>query len=566
MSASNHDGVLRLFRSVGAGRQWLRSVHLALHSPSYPGGILMRPGDEEPPVFIIPGASGSVLEIGPLVSRLTIATPVYATTMKGLKASEVPFARIEDIAAYCIDNITAISPHGPYLLVGYSLGGVIALEIAHRLELAGNLVPLVVLLESYPSEKIWPLACHVDILKREIYKSLGLIKGLSLRESVRHIAGQACGLANYLLRMTYGLSYLAPAAPDQVSVAARSVYLATLNALKRYRPPAYAGKVVFIETLEKNALDPGIPQKVWQKYLSNFEVRRVPGSHLTIIEADAATTAMELSSLIASVRSGSSGANDSVPERPDLAVGKPTNLVAALYQQKDCETYPDVANSNGYQYLEVIDEICKLPWKDIDHDDVMKIAKVYYYFSIQFRENLRIACLMHPKDQMLQKLDQGECNTDNLSPWPGVAKEGEKLNHDEFMNRLLSLEQLDHLKYLDDIGSKYLQNIRELDDTTRAASIATYEDGGLSRVFSAILRAPQWQGAGQRAFKFFLEEHIRFDMDVDNGHGALARHLRAGDDVVPLWVGFKEILLAAVPKLGVVSPMSPSLSAATTET
>jgi hypothetical protein len=205
---------------------------------------------------------------------------------------------------------------------------------------------------------------------------------------------------------------------------------------------------------------------------------------------------------------------------------------------------------DSYAFRKIIDDICRMPWESIDANEVMKIAKVYYYFSVQFRENLEIACLLYPKDLMLKKLLAGECDTDNLSPWPQVAQPGERLNHDEFMKRLLTLQPIDRSDYLDEIGHEYLSQIRELDGIARASSIATYEDGGLSRVFSAMLRAPRWQGVGQRAFKFFLEEHIKFDIDVDSGHGALARHLQADDKVLPLWIGFKEILLSAVPKLG----------------
>jgi hypothetical protein len=205
---------------------------------------------------------------------------------------------------------------------------------------------------------------------------------------------------------------------------------------------------------------------------------------------------------------------------------------------------------DSYAFKKIIDDICRMPWETIDNNEVMKIAKVYYYFSVQFRENLEIACSLYPIDLMLKKLLAGECDTDNLSPWPQVAQVGERLNHDEFMKRLLILQPVDRSDYLDEVGHEYLSQVRELDSVARASSIATYEDGGLSRVFSAMLRAPHWQGVGQQAFKFFLEEHIKFDVDVDSGHGALARHLQADDRVLPLWIGFKEILLSAVPKLG----------------
>jgi hypothetical protein len=67
-------------------------------------------------------------------------------------------------------------------------------------------------------------------------------------------------------------------------------------------------------------------------------------------------------------------------------------------------------------------------------------------FSIQFRENIEIACHFYLDDLRLRLLVQEECNTDDLSPWPGVASTGEKINHDEFMRRLLKLHPIDHVK------------------------------------------------------------------------------------------------------------------------
>jgi hypothetical protein len=201
-----------------------------------------------------------------------------------------------------------------------------------------------------------------------------------------------------------------------------------------------------------------------------------------------------------------------------------------------------------FAFEAVIDEICQLRWHTIGADEVIAVAKAYYYFSIQFRENLEIACRLCPHDQKLQQLYEGECNTDNLSPWPGVAAAGERLNHDEFVRRVLSLEAVDGDDHLALIGQAYLDRVRQLDDVTRATSIASYEDGGLSRVFLSMLRAPHWLGAGARGFKHFLEEHIRFDTDDNGGHGALSRHLCPDDDILPLWIAFRELLVAAVPR------------------
>jgi hypothetical protein len=201
-----------------------------------------------------------------------------------------------------------------------------------------------------------------------------------------------------------------------------------------------------------------------------------------------------------------------------------------------------------FAFERVIDDLCRLPWATVDADDLKRVAKAYYYFSVQFRENLEIAVGLFPDDQKLKQLYEGECDTDNLSPWPGVAEAGEKLNHDEFVRRLLSLQPIEQDDYLTLVGQCYLDRVRELDDMTRATSLASYEDGGLSRVFLAILRASDWQGAGPRAFRFFLQQHILFDSEDAGAHGALSRHLSADDDVLPLWIAFRELLVAAVPR------------------
>jgi hypothetical protein len=212
------------------------------------------------------------------------------------------------------------------------------------------------------------------------------------------------------------------------------------------------------------------------------------------------------------------------------------------------------AARRGLVFESVIDEISRLSWEKISNDDLLKIAKVYYYFSIQFRENLTLACQLFPRDENLKKLYREECNTDNLSPFPGITEVNERINHDEFMKRLLLLQPIQQESCLDQAGMAYLRQVHQMDASIRARSIASYEDGGLYNVFSAMLRAPRWQGAGQQAFRFFLEEHIKFDTGVDGGHGALSRHLGRDDDILPLWTAFKELLMKAAPILAEPEP------------
>ena len=206
----------------------------------------------------------------------------------------------------------------------------------------------------------------------------------------------------------------------------------------------------------------------------------------------------------------------------------------------------------SYAFADTIEDICKLPWQELSEQECVHAAWAYYYFSVQFREHLQIARRLHPDDDKLLDLDGAECHTDNLSPWPGVAQPGERMDHDEFMRRSLALGSISpalHSRFTEH-GERYLALTRSLDDTTRAMSIASYEDGGLERVFTAMLTMPAWPNPVLDAFRHFLSEHIRFDSDPDEGHGALARHLGTDDRIKPLWDGFRDLFTSFVPRLG----------------
>jgi hypothetical protein len=125
------------------------------------------------------------------------------------------------------------------------------------------------------------------------------------------------------------------------------------------------------------------------------------------------------------------------------------------------------------------------------------------------------------------------------------------MNHDEFMRRTLLLSSLppETMEAAKAAGLAYLQKSRDYDSEVRACSIGSYEDGGLETTFRAMLTAPEWDTPALQAFQHFLAEHIRFDSDPDQGHGALSRHLQADDRVLPLWEDFRDLLICAAPRL-----------------
>ena len=201
------------------------------------------------------------------------------------------------------------------------------------------------------------------------------------------------------------------------------------------------------------------------------------------------------------------------------------------------------------QYVQTIDMLCGLRWSGLSRKELAAACRAYYYFSVQFRESLILAHAARPFDLQLAELVAGECDTDNLSPFPGVAKPGERMNHDEFMFRLLALPPFPEDRHVDAAGHRYLDRVTRVDADARVMSIASYEDGGLERVFTAMLDAPDWHAPSLAAFRHFLSEHIRFDSDTEAGHGALSRHIPVDDRVLPLWEAFYDLMTDSVPAL-----------------
>ena len=208
-------------------------------------------------------------------------------------------------------------------------------------------------------------------------------------------------------------------------------------------------------------------------------------------------------------------------------------------------------NSSACAYENVIGEICDLNWSQLTRDELIDVAWIYYYFSVQFCENVGIARSMFPDDKRLLELDHGERDTENLSPCPGVAAVGERMDHDEFMRRTLALTTIEESRRqrLEALGELYLAKVRAMDRMTRAVSLASYEDGGLEKVFRTILTAPDWDDPLLQAFKHFLTGHITLDSDPEKGHGALCRHLRPSERVRLLWAAFRQSLVEGVPGL-----------------
>ena len=110
--------------------------------------IPIREGGAKPPLYLVHGGGLHVLFYQNLVKYLDEDQPIYALQAKGLDGSEEPLDRIEDMAAHYIREMLLRNPDGPFCLAGYSLGGLIAWEMAKQLKDMGKEVPMLSLFDA----------------------------------------------------------------------------------------------------------------------------------------------------------------------------------------------------------------------------------------------------------------------------------------------------------------------------------------------------------------------------------------------------------------------------------
>jgi amino acid adenylation domain-containing protein len=100
-----------------------------------------------PPMFWVHPAGGNVLCYAPLSRALGDDFPIYGLQAQGLDGTLAPFTDIGDMATHYLGEMEAVAPEGPYYLGGWSLGGVIAFEMARQLRERGKEVKLLVMID-----------------------------------------------------------------------------------------------------------------------------------------------------------------------------------------------------------------------------------------------------------------------------------------------------------------------------------------------------------------------------------------------------------------------------------
>ncbi|KAK9696307.1 hypothetical protein K7432_012544 [Basidiobolus ranarum] len=105
------------------------------------------------PIFFVHPGVGEVLIFVNLAKYFANERPFYALRARGFDENQTYFESMEEMADNYTAAIRKTQPQGPYAVAGYSYGGVVAYEIAKRLEAQNQRVALVGLVNIPPHIK-----------------------------------------------------------------------------------------------------------------------------------------------------------------------------------------------------------------------------------------------------------------------------------------------------------------------------------------------------------------------------------------------------------------------------
>jgi len=261
---------------------------LMLDGCSLPRSLLVpiQPKGSKPPLFCIHACGAHVFIYRSLVRRFSPDQPVFGLRASGLEGEREPYTRVEDMASHYITEIRALEPHGPYYLVGDTLGGLIALEMAHQLKAQGEDVAFLAMLDTFcplPASFASRILSHSVHLRELGIKPYLRAAAQSARRKLARRVGES--LTSILLTTdeeAFARKHLAEG--DPVRRTEWGIYLATQV---NYLPPTwhYPGKITYFLARD-NQYEPGEEDNRlrWEKVASEFEVHVIPGRHDTMRE------------------------------------------------------------------------------------------------------------------------------------------------------------------------------------------------------------------------------------------------------------------------------------------
>jgi amino acid adenylation domain-containing protein len=271
-------------------------------TPAYRPLVCLKPGTNDPPVFLIHSIGGNVVEMLSMARRVTYPGEVIGIQARGLHRSDTPRRSVQVMAADYVVEVKARQPHGPYHLCGYSFGGLVAFEMARQLSQSGDEVGLLGLFDTLMSPVRWPLPTWSSLAGWAAARATRGLRSTPLRRWPARLAAVPERIQSRLGQLhalweQYGI--LLPRSLRSAPARVAGVGLSAFVASARYKPDFYPGELTVFTPADR---PPGLPSApaLWRQHAGSVTIIPTTGNHLTMFKAPhAEATAAELSRCLA---------------------------------------------------------------------------------------------------------------------------------------------------------------------------------------------------------------------------------------------------------------------------
>ncbi len=233
---------------------------------------IQREGSK-PPIFCIGPLNGEVLLFRKLALELGTDQPLFGLEPFGLNHSASALLRVDRIAAHYVEQMKAFGDERPYALLGYSFGGLVAVEMTRQLSRSGGFVPPVVLIDAAYLAGCKAGEQFPDRLRRYGFHLKKIAFG---PDRVVHLRRR---LKERYMRTAYRTSSAVGVPAPNL---AKSIVDRQKVAAEEYRAEPYGGRVYLFKAELENEFFNGGPELGWKGILTDLVIQRVPGDHGTI--------------------------------------------------------------------------------------------------------------------------------------------------------------------------------------------------------------------------------------------------------------------------------------------
>ena len=233
-------------------------------TPSQASLVPIQPEGDRPPFFCIHGLGGTVLRFNALARHMGTDRPFYGVQAQGLEGDRGFHTSVEEMAAFYIKEIRSFQPEGPYNVGGYSLGGLIAFEMARQLQADGQEIGVLALLDTYPGKA------------KSNKMLLSSLMSLPRKEQLAYVAHRAKRIRKGIKRRFEALFLPRPL---------KEVRRVFAIAEDKYKPQVYFGSATWFRATEKGLRGVDNPTDDWSKWVTGgVEVHEIAGDHGSILK------------------------------------------------------------------------------------------------------------------------------------------------------------------------------------------------------------------------------------------------------------------------------------------